>query len=295
MDPYADTSGVIAASVEVLGEFEPEHLRCPHCGYAVYGLTANRCPECGREFDWEHVRAAAHGIRADLFEHHWYDHPLPSLLRSWRLAAFHPRRLWACYSEHDPPRVGPLLFFVLIQGLVFAFGWHGVAQVVDTVMNWLAQVVGATAARRLRFVYFFRPGTAFLWNVATWHLTTFFALHLFYESKRRHGVRAGHILRVYAHCTALAALLPALWCVLEACIDVTHFFGPPQVVLDQRAYRWLGQAMFAIGVIATWRCLWVGYRRYLGMPHGWAIAAVSMFIGYLMIDIIDVARLWLRF
>src|SRR3954469_11977685 len=29
---------------------KPE-LRCIGCGYALIGLTQNRCPECGREFD----------------------------------------------------------------------------------------------------------------------------------------------------------------------------------------------------------------------------------------------------
>jgi hypothetical protein len=29
----------------------PSTLFCPHCGYNLTGLTENRCPECGREFD----------------------------------------------------------------------------------------------------------------------------------------------------------------------------------------------------------------------------------------------------
>ncbi len=29
----------------------PSTLFCPHCGYNLTGLTKNRCPECGREFD----------------------------------------------------------------------------------------------------------------------------------------------------------------------------------------------------------------------------------------------------
>jgi hypothetical protein len=279
------SKGTPAATTDV--PIEPEELRCLHCGYALYGLGDNRCPECGEPFKWDDVRAAARGVRADLFEHHWYDNPAASIVRSWGLAAFRPFKLWACYSEHDRPRVGPLLAFILVQAAVFAYGWQTMALGIDPFMNYLARTIQSAAARNVRFIYTFRPGSAFLEDIAIWYLATFLALQLFYESKRMYGVRWRQILRVYAHATALAALCPAAWCVLEALVDATHFFGAPGIVVSGRAYDLLGDAMFVIGVTSAWVALWIGYRKYLRMPHGWAIAGLSMFIGYLMTDLVD--------
>jgi hypothetical protein len=113
--------------------------RCAECGYQLHGLTEPRCPECGTPFSWDDVLAAARSRQNRLIEH-WRRHPIiRTLLRTWWLAAFRPRKLWAQFSVHDPPKVGPLMVFVLLQWLVFAFGWRAMASVVDPAMNGLAR------------------------------------------------------------------------------------------------------------------------------------------------------------
>ncbi|HUU84455.1 MAG TPA: hypothetical protein VM243_13220 [Phycisphaerae bacterium] len=118
-----------------------EDLRCAECGYHLKGLTRPRCPECGTSFEWSDPLGAARARRNRLIEH-WRSHPvIRTLLRTWWLAAFRPRRLWAEFSIHDPPKVGPLVVFILLQWIVFAVGWPAAAAVVDPVMNGLARWV----------------------------------------------------------------------------------------------------------------------------------------------------------
>lgn len=48
---------------------EPTHpddlrLYCPNCGYNVTGLSTQRCPECGKEFDLDKLREPSPAERA---------------------------------------------------------------------------------------------------------------------------------------------------------------------------------------------------------------------------------------
>ena len=119
----------------------PDRLHCPSCGYGVYGLPENRCPECGKPFTWEQVRVASLKFDSVLFEHQWYHDPVPALLRTWGWAAFRPFRLWASYDIHERPRVWPLIFFVALQYVLFAYGWRAGALVIDPLMNHIASLV----------------------------------------------------------------------------------------------------------------------------------------------------------
>ena len=280
-------SGGDSGCVEV-APLRPEEQRCPTCNYVVYGLRQNRCPECGEWFTWEQVRRKAWGAGSDLFEHRWRDQPVVSLLRTWSQAALSPWRVWTVYDRRDPPRVGPLVVLVLLQWLVFAVGWQTAALAVHPLMNGIATLVASSTPARRGFAYFFRPGPEFLVDMAIWYLATFAALQIFFESVGHAGARWKHLLRIYAHATLFASVCMALWCVLEAVVDASLFFRATR--LGARTYLRLGQGVFCVGLIVTWAHIWLGYRRYLKMPHGWAIAALSIWVGSLFVETVRMLR-----
>jgi len=59
-------------------------VHCPHCGYNLTGLTEDRCPECGNEFD-----------RTELEEQ---DRRIPYVSRRnfWRMVIYPPALIGAC-------------------------------------------------------------------------------------------------------------------------------------------------------------------------------------------------------
>jgi hypothetical protein len=51
---WAFSAGVSAAAVALFHQFRTPKLVapfCPQCGYHLVGLSVNRCPECGRDFN----------------------------------------------------------------------------------------------------------------------------------------------------------------------------------------------------------------------------------------------------
>lgn len=267
----------------------PEEHVCPTCGYAVFGLPQNRCPECGVPFTWEAARAAGQYRRTPLLEHHWREELLPVLLRTWCLAAFHPRQLWAVYSAAPPPEVLPLVLFAVMQAVVFRFGWDALALVIDPAMNTLGAWVERSTQTAWTFAYQLRLSGDDLVDVAAWYVATFLSLQIFFESKQRAGAGWRKVLRVYVHASAPAALMTAVWCVLEAGLDMTLFFRGPNPRLDPRWYDRLGEYVQYAALAVTWLYLWIGYRRHLKMPHGWAIAAVGLFVGWVAMSTL---RVW---
>jgi hypothetical protein len=67
-------------------------LCCPQCAYNLTGLTENRCPECGTQFDPDDLRRILDG--APMPVPGWDDHSHPSFavcfLRTCRMTWFHP-------------------------------------------------------------------------------------------------------------------------------------------------------------------------------------------------------------
>ncbi|MDX9975467.1 MAG: hypothetical protein RBU21_20950 [FCB group bacterium] len=270
-----------------LDTLAPEELRCPYCDYSVYGLPAPRCPECGQTFTWDQARDSS-DANSDLFEHRWREQPVASLLRTWLRAAFCPWRLWNINNQRSRPRLPPLLFFLLLQAVLFAGGWRAMAFLIDPLMNYLGELTTSGRVDALgrsvpptRFTYDFRMSTSFLENVAIWHLCTFAILLILREMPDRAAPTWRRVLRVYVHATALASLCMALWCVAEACVDAAYFFKPPGWQVSRAVYSYLGDATLWLCLLSTWACLWYGYRWHLRMPHGWAIAAVALFTGSL--------------
>ena len=279
-----------------LADLPPDRLRCPHCDYSAYGLPQSRCPECGREFTWEQVRVNAMHFHSNLFEHDWLGDPVPALLRSWTLASFSPGRLWSKYNLHDRPRAGVLIFLVALQYLLFRYGWQLTAYVVDPMMNRLAGMVPRPDGQPLRFIYPFRISAETLRLFAVWHVSTFAALLVFFEphpevpfpQRPTFGHRWRHILRVYAHATVFAALCPVIWCVLEAGLDIClHvILRTTNRVLARDAYFHLRSGVLYLAAFSIWVYVWIGYRRYLRMPLGWAIASVCLFAGWVAKEVV---------
>ncbi|MCP4249865.1 MAG: hypothetical protein GY778_22715 [bacterium] len=262
-----------------------EDLRCLDCDYRLLGVGGDRCPECGSEYDWNTVLPAARSRRNRLFERWWYHNPVPSLLRTWFLAAWRPRAVWQQCSVHDKPSVVPLLMFMLIQWAVFLFGWPAVAVVADSAMNgttqwlqdrgWCGWIQG--------FTYGFRPQRGFVPFVGFWYLGTLLSMQIFVQSNARYGIGWRHGLRILVHATAFASLAMGLWCVLEMLADAILFFTPAAGrILTRRLYERIGEGVFLLGLIVTWAHLWIGYRRHLRMPHGWGMAAAALLLGNLL-------------
>ena len=66
-------------------------FRCPKCAYNLTGLVVARCPECGEEFDWEAVRAAAaRPTPVIAFEKARGWRKAPAFVRTWFTALFVP-------------------------------------------------------------------------------------------------------------------------------------------------------------------------------------------------------------
>jgi len=267
-----------------------EDMHCRECGYVVYGSTGSRCPECGTGFDWESVTEAARSRQNHLFEHWWTRRPLPSLLRTWWLAALRPDRLWAEHSIHDPPRVLPLLLFLLLQWGVFFGGWYAVAALAGPAINhvsrwgyehnWLD--LRLILPGPIRYTYQFRPPTTFMPFVACWYVATFLSFQVFVLTKRRYRIRWQQILRVLVHSTALASLATALWCLAEVSVDASLLLNPGWQRFAQRLYATLGQVVFVLAVTATWAHIWFGFHRYLRTPRGWGTAALCLVLGNLL-------------
>ncbi len=276
-----------------------EELCCTKCDYRLVGLTSNRCPECGIEFNWDNVCDAAISKTAYLFEFQWYADPLKSIAKTFWLGVASPFRLWKSYPRTDKPRVFPLVLLILIQWLVFARGWHAMALAIDPIMNKFIAVLPSLAKLRMRFTYNPRFESNDLITYATWSVATFLTLQIFVQSNREHRANWRQVLRVFAHSTLFASLCTALWCVLEAVLDSTLYYlpwpkdgrrGMPRIAFEY--YSGLGDGVMILALVSVWAMLWIGYKKYLRIPHGWAIATVALFVGHLTTQCIQIASTW---
>jgi hypothetical protein len=89
-------------------------LRCPRCEYDVRMLPKPRCPECGLEFAWTDILAAAElRQRTPLFEYRWRERPLRSFFGTL-VRTLYPPWLWRSVPLELKPRIGPLLLLALV-------------------------------------------------------------------------------------------------------------------------------------------------------------------------------------
>lgn len=84
---------------------EPDNaaLICPECDYNLTGLTENRCPECGIDFDPELLRELQSDVptRSTPWDR---EGGLVGFARTWWLAAFRPGRFAAGLASRSIPR-----------------------------------------------------------------------------------------------------------------------------------------------------------------------------------------------
>jgi hypothetical protein len=265
-----------------------EDLRCGDCGYHLMGAVSDRCPECGGHFRWEDVLGAARSRQSHLFEYFAFRRPIRSLLRTWYLAVFRPKRLWSEYNLHDPPRVFPLLLFVLLQALVFWVSWDAAAAAIEPTINLLNRWWHAPLKVAWNFVYQLRfHALRFYIYAGLWWVATFASFQLFIISKKMYRVQWRQILRVYVHATAFMAFTPALMCLAEMLIDLTYFVAevPNWGQVVRPWYWWAHFSVLWGGIAVVWAGTWYGYHKYLHMPRGWGIAALSLILGKLLADL----------
>jgi len=274
-----------------------EKLICENCEYHLFGLEEPRCPECGEYFEWKRALEIARIRPGPVFENQcWqWDKSIPSLIKTYWLAAFRPRKLWANYHLHSPIKIFPLILFAVIQVLIFRYGWQATSSLATASMNQVAAWMGS----RLTFSYPFRGGFFYLpWRagfnifpfMASWYIGTFLSLQMFILSKRIFRVRSLQILRVFVHSTAFASLVMVLWCLGEAMLDSSLLFVPylQRIVrgTNAPAYRVLADSAKVLAIIVTWAHLWIGYHYYLKMPRGWGIGIMSLVLGSILARIV---------
>ena len=116
-----------------LGE---DDILCPCCGYNLRGIEGPRCPECGREFEWEQLRHSqvpwAHRLELGWFQ------------AFWRTVWFNRKQ--ACYEIQrlqDLADARKFRWLVILH--VFAFGLTGWL-LVDVSCGWGEQGARALLA-----------------------------------------------------------------------------------------------------------------------------------------------------
>lgn len=254
-------------------------LMCATCGYHLFGLSEPRCPECGDEFEWEAAHAEYQRRRQPFFETRWRDEPFRSMVRTWWLS-LRPARLWRRLDIHDSPALGPLLAMIVISlALLFVTSvtLEGVRQTLQRMIwgwgrpGW----VGGIATLMMFFAASTRSGYSpdLLATVVWWSVTTFAALMVFRQSMRRYKVCTIHVFRVWVYSMFLFPPLAVVIAYVPLCLGYlvgTYFVGDTITAI----------ASLAAVCFATWS-LYHGYRDYLRMEHGAAVAVASQVIAVL--------------
>ena len=115
--------------------------------------------------------------------------------------------------------------------------------------------------------------------VALWWTMSFGALLVFQQSMQRCRVRTAQVMRVCAY--AFFAILPLVPLFLAVLVCASS-------LVARGAF--LHPIVFACGVplpvVGVILFIWAGYKRYLRMPHGLAIAIASQVIAVLAVLII---------
>ncbi len=272
-------------------------LHCPRCGYDLRLLPQPRCPECGLEFQWRELIAAAEcRLECPLFEYHWRDRPVRSLLVTFGQALL-PWRLWRQTRLVIPPRVGPLLalipLIVLLRfacqlAMKYASVWHG--------SWWMATFMGRrlpVALWRGDWISSFKPVVA---GIITGALT-WLALQLFQQTIGQQRVRQSQMLRV----TILSWVALMAWNALASVL----VFGLAMVAAWPRPYygayaMWglrgelfveLSSLLLFIIAICT------GLRLYLELRRGhlMGLAAIVLAFGLVLTVVVGLTRDYYRY
>ncbi len=253
-----------------------QRLPCLRCGYDVRFLPQSRCPECGLEFAWDEVRAAAEQrAHGPLFEYEWRTRPIRSFLTTVG-KALAPWWLWRRTTLAIPPRAGPLLFLaalVLVLYSLIQFGlyltWH----------TFWATRTGELVSAVRSFPY--RACWSGLWPetvfVASMGLAVWLAAQVLRQTLRRTRVRPAHVLRVvvlaWVGMLAARLILPVG---LEGGRMVRWCLAHRDDVLPQPYWMAISTLPLVLFVVS----LWLGFARYLRLPRALADALLTLILAF---------------
>ena len=257
-------------------------LHCPRCGYDLRLLPHPRCPECGLEFRWRDLMDAEQTRRTSpLFEYHWRDRPVRSLVGTIARATL-PWRLWQETRVVHEPRLKPLLVLLLIATILHAALWVGARYATSGFQSWLFTGSGGLAA--LTWQSLALP--AYLSTLAVdfaLPLLTLAALRVGHQSLTKYRIRNPHLIRIVvlgavgllAWNAFTRALVEGVWIVFFW--RAWSGFNTWHLV---RAIEWCADLLplivFALAVAS-------GLSRALQLPRGWLMGLLGVLVALLIV------------
>lgn len=263
-----------------------EALTCRTCGYHLYGLRETRCPECGEPFTWDQALDDYRRSRKPIFEYRWRQEPIRSLFRTWTLA-LRPRKLWSTIDLHDPPKMWPLFFLLVVStlGITAATACFMILTSVTGYLEYMAflrqnQMLGRVPITLWDFV----NGPIILGTIRgvllvlfVWWFWSIAALMIFQQSMRLGRVRTVHVLRVWILSTVALSSLASAVAVPMMAIELatlgTRFVRSDFVF----ALATCGLAYLILGIAAQV----AAYRHFLRLPHAMGIVLAAQLIAVL--------------
>lgn len=297
-------------------------LRCPLCDYDVRGLPEPRCPECGHRFEWEEV-TDPEKRRLRWFVEHGPFAPRYSPTQ-WRLVW--PGVFWGrVRPSHAMSRrriaqfwgtglAVYLLAFVLMLAGTAAFYQVGYAQTRAVLTRTPGLLANSAAAANLPpeqylDAFFPTPRQLNFWLQVLSHTrwgapllvplavsgSLWLVLKIMVRSFQRAKIKPVHRWRVIAYATdplpgGLTILCFAAYWLPKA----YQIFTAPIVTLPLRFWLWpvplIGITAAAL-LAVTWLRTEAAVRRYLAIPHAWAVATAALLIAALPLMTL-VLNLW---
>lgn len=250
-------------------------LRCPRCGYNLRLLPQPRCPECGLQFAWAEVVAAAQRkLDCPLFEYHWRDRPIRSFLVTiWR--ALLPWRLWTRTPIASEPQVGPLLALIplllLFEAICCVGAYYGWA-------SYALWPIGAPPWPLCRALLWGAYGCMVLGHFPV-PLVMWGALLIFQQTINRYHIRRAQFLRLMV----LSGAALVAWNTVETLVYCGFCVVEFRVALRIPTGRWVLSAMDFLPTVAFVISVCCGLSLYLRVRCGWLMGLLSSVVAALAI------------
>ncbi|MCK4341790.1 MAG: hypothetical protein KAY37_08720 [Phycisphaerae bacterium] len=253
-------------------------VHCPRCGYDLRLLPQPRCPECGLQFEWAEVIAAARQrLHCPLFEYQWRYRPVRSFFSTLGRALV-PWRLWKTTRLAVEPKVRPLLAMVPLVLLLHVacvlflqYVWEVCFQLRYTSQRgWriLASInISELSAYVLPLIGYFVGG------IVIWLM-----IQVFQQSIARYSVRQGQILRVVVLAWVGFVVLEIICSALMISIDIITVLWP---ILPWTVARWTSLLLEVVPILLLVVSLCCAMSIYLRIRRGWVIGLLSVFVTFL--------------
>lgn len=266
-----------------------DDIPCPRCGYNLRELPRARCPECGLDFVWSKVIAAAqHQVDSCLFEYQWQKRPVRSFLGT-TVRLLMPRRFWRTVLITLPVRLPGLLLYL---GMILL-----VATSVLVTSGWIQHVthkwrdfessLSQDAWGQWRFLktvaaeypVIRRIGDCFqqvLFPILLFGGVTWVLILGFWQTRRSYCIRQPVILRILVYSLAGATLVWSVaFAVLFEIEDRTAWDSPLH-----RMWHWARPAYTGSGLalLLFYASLGFGWRRHLEVRRGWGLIGLVLLL-----------------